>query len=162
MRHREATSDEVAGAILVQLEVRVGRRGEIQETPAPAVRGTRPYCVTRRASISLEGIPSAFLQILGAIHQPVVGLVYGRDARVMLRGRGEAARGPGNRGVSLCRVVVAMWPVYRDGVPCRRRVRICVSEHIDPLSWLFAMMCGVLEFVGKGHSGVGRMACIGS
>ena len=33
---------------------------------------------------------------------------------------------------------------------------------IDLLSWLFVVICGVLEFVGKGHSRVGCMACRGS
>ena len=35
-----------------------------------------------------------------------------------------------------------------------------VSGRIDLVSWLFVMMCEVLEFVGKGHSGVGCLACI--
>ena len=39
-------------------------------------------------------------------------------------GRGDAARGPVDRGVSLCRVVVAMRPGRRGGAPCRRCARI--------------------------------------
>ena len=39
-------------------------------------------------------------------------------------GIGGAAKGPVDRGMSLGRVVVAMWPGRWDGAPCRRRVRI--------------------------------------
>ena len=65
-------------------------------------------------------------------------------------GRGGAAGGHVDRGVSLRRVVVALGPGRRDSVPCRRRAGL-VSGCIDLLSWLFVMMCGVLKFVGEGH-----------
>ena len=76
-------------------------------------------------------------------------------------GRGDAAKGPVDRGMSLCRVVVAMWPGRRDGVPCPRRLRMFISRRIDLLSWLLVMMCVVLEFAGAGRSGAGCMACRG-
>ena len=37
-----------------------------------------------------------------------------------------------------------------------------VSGRIKLLSWLFVMMCGVLEFISTGHSGVWCLACRGS
>ena len=50
--------------------------------------------------------------------------LYVHDEHVVLRGRGDTARGPVDRGVSLFRVVVAMWPGRRDGVPRRWYARV--------------------------------------
>ena len=59
--------------------MRIGRRGEIQA--APAIRGTQPYGAARGTSITSERFPSAFLQVVGTIHQPMASLAT-RKARV--------------------------------------------------------------------------------
>ena len=70
-------------------------------------------------------------------------------------GRGDAARGPADRGISLYRVIVAMWPGSSGRCALSPARANFFPGRIDLLSWLFVMMCGVLEFVGKGHSGSG-------
>ena len=103
--------------MLVQLEVRVGLRGEIQA--APALRGAQPYCVARGTSISAERVPSAFLQVLGTVHQPTASLAArippdGSSRRWVLRGSPRCHR-------------VEAWPCK----PCQFWGRGLHIHHVD-------------------------------
>ena len=96
--------------------MRVRGRGEVQT--ASTIGRTQPHCVARATTIGAEWIPSAFLPILGAIHQSVPGLPT-RKTRIPPAGTGWGRK---VKSPSRCRSAI-VWP-HRSVRSWRRGLHI--------------------------------------
>ena len=116
-RHLKSAPNEITGAVPVQLEVRVGGRGEVQA--ATAICRAQPQGIARGTSVGPKRFPGTLLQVLGAIHQSMASLATGETSVPP----GGANRGGRVEGPARHRGLVARLHRSRQFMRCRLQIR---------------------------------------